>query len=74
MPTMKPEMHRLLAWYDRKTNKAFDSVGLADELSCCLCAPPSMRETLAKFKRKSRESRRSLALSYFSSLFPEEGA
>lgn len=70
---MKPEMLRLLRWYDLRTGKKFDNVKLADELSCCLCAPMPLRPVLAKFKRKSRADRRSIALSYLGSLYPSEG-
>lgn len=70
---MKPEMQSLFRWYDLRTGRKFDDVKLADELSCCLCVPARLRSAFAKFKRKSRNDRRSLALSYLGSLFPKEG-
>jgi len=71
---MKPEMHKLLAWYDRRTGKKFDNVKLADELSCCLCVPSALKVVHSKFKRKSRNDRRSIALTYLGLLFEREGA
>jgi hypothetical protein len=70
---MKPDMLKLLVWYDRKTNKKFDHVDLADELSCCLCVPPTLKMAHSKFKRKSHNDRRSIALTYLGLLFERDG-
>lgn len=61
---MSPEMRRLLRWFDRKTGYKLDAHDLAVGLSAEKTAPPTMRETLRKYKRKNKNDRGSLTLSY----------
>ena len=61
---MSSEMFKLLRWADRRTHFKLDAHDLAMELSYRIEIPPRYRVAIQKFRRKCRDDRVSLALSY----------